>query len=157
MKRHIKLRQPCCYIIFLSLLILFLFSFSNYAFSSDLIEEYPNASIDWGKNQISAVGFGVGGFNSANPFESSYQAAMKNAKDRMISVIMMLKGTKGVSLRELLSNPENMSKLNAWIETLNVKVLKYSDNSVKVILTGTLKDAPDSLEKALGVELQSPN
>ncbi|AEE13710.1 hypothetical protein Thena_0058 [Thermodesulfobium narugense DSM 14796] len=144
-------------LIITALILLSVISFSTDAFSSNLVEEYPNASIDWGKNQITAIGFGVGGFNSADPFKSSYEAAMKNAKERMISVIMMLKDSRGVSLKQFLSNPENMNKLKAWIETLDTKVLKYSDNSVKVILTGTLKDEPNSLEKALGVELQSPN
>ena len=154
MKSLIKLQKLVFFTIFFSL---FLVSFSANAFSSNLVEEYPNASIDWGKNQIVAIGFGVGGFNSVDPFKSSYEAAMKNAKERMISVIMMLKDNRGVSLKQFLSNPQNMNKLNAWIENLDAKVLKYSDNSVKVILTGTLQDKPDSLENALGVELQSPN
>ncbi|HEM55498.1 MAG TPA: hypothetical protein ENO30_01910 [Thermodesulfobium narugense] len=154
MKKLIILK---CFFVITALILLSMTSFSQDAFSSNLVEEYPNASVDWGKNQITAIGFGVGGFNSTDPFKSSYEAAMNNAKERMISVVMMLKDSKGVSLKHFLSNPENMNKLKAWIETLDIKVLKYSDNSVKVILTGILKDEPDSLEKALGVELQSPN
>lgn len=154
MKSLIKLQQLVFVTIFLSI---FLIPLSTSAFSANLVEEYPNASIDWGKNQIVAIGFGVGGFTSSDPFKSSYDAAMKNAKERMISVVMLLKDNRGVSLKQLLSNPKNMDKLNTWIENLDAKVLKYSDNSVKVILTGTLQDKPDSLENTLGVELQSPN
>lgn len=154
MKSLIKLQQLVFVTIFLSI---FLIPLSTSAFSANLVEEYPNASIDWGKNQIVAIGFGVGGFTSSDPFKSSYDAAMKNAKERMISVVMLLKDSRGVSLKQFLSNPQNMDKLNAWIENLDAKILKYSDNSVKVILTGTLQDKPDSLENTLGVELQSPN